>query len=178
MIKRAFWLFVTFVAVLLVLLCVLFKLFPMDYAEMIKANAEKEGLSPALIAAQIKAESNFDKNAESHKGAMGLMQILPATADWCAKQMGKNEYSEQMLKNAKMNIEIGTWYLSYLLNKTGNISWALAAYNGGIANVEAWRTDGIESIDAVPFPETVSYVKKVLLYEKVYAFLYNFRFSH
>ena len=89
MIKRAFWLFVTFVAVLSVLVCVLFKLFPMDYAETIRANAEKEGLSPALIAAQIKAESNFDKNAESHKGAMGLMQILPATADWCAKQMGK-----------------------------------------------------------------------------------------
>ena len=178
MIKRAVWLILTLGVTLCVGTAVLFAVFPMKYSTEIRKCAEAYGLPPSVIAAQIKAESNFDAHIKSHKGAVGLMQVLPATAAWCAKEMGMDDYSEQMLENGQINIEIGTWYFSYLLNKTQNITWTIAAYNGGISNVEAWITTGLDDIEGIPFPETKRYVKKVLLYEKIYSVLYHLPFSH
>lgn len=154
----------------------LFRFFPMDYEEEIRRFAAQNGLDPALVAAQIKVESNFQTDAVSHKGAVGLMQILPATGAWCAEKMHLLDYEN--LVDTEINIQIGTWYDRYLLEKTGSDVWMLAAYNGGIANVESWRATGAEKIEDIPFPETQKYVQKVLSFQKVYAILYKFHFKH
>lgn len=147
-------------------------LFPLKYEEIINAECEKYGFPRDLIYAQIFKESKFEADAESEKGAVGLMQIMPETGKWCAEKMGI-PYSEGDLKNPAKSISIGLWYLNYLYEKTGgqNYDFALAAYNGGIANVEKWIADGL-TIEQIPFPETNDYVKKINGYRKVYKFLY------
>ncbi|MBQ6846465.1 MAG: transglycosylase SLT domain-containing protein, partial [Oscillospiraceae bacterium] len=80
-------------------------------------------------------------------------------------------YSEEMLKNPETSLEIGCWYLNYLYEKTDSYKWALAAYNGGIANVEGWIKEGITP-EQIPFPETNDYVKKIEDYRKIYKILY------
>ena len=95
---------------------------------------------------------------------------MPETGAWCAEKMGLS-YSEEMLKNPETSLEIGCWYLNYLYEKTDSYKWALAAYNGGIANVEGWIKEGITP-EQIPFPETNDYVKKIEDYRKIYKILY------
>ncbi len=173
MIKRLFCLLLALVIILVAVQAVSF-LFPMRYKKEIQQYAKQNGLDPALIAAQIKVESNYDEQAVSRRGAVGLMQVLPSTGVWCAKEMQIQAYTDDMLTTPKINLQIGIWYDAYLLQQTESIEWMLAAYNGGIANVEAWRADGITRIDEIPFPETRDYVRKALAYQKIYTLLYRF----
>lgn len=107
------------------------------------------------------------------------MQILPETGEWIAKEIGIKNYSNSMLFEPKYNIQMGTWYLTYLLKTfNGNIKLALAAYNGGSGNVDAWLKDKRFSKDGkqlhiVPFPETNKYIKKVLAVYEIYKFIYE-----
>lgn len=152
---------------------IIFYIFPAHYTDEITEISQKNGLEPSLILAQIKAESGFDKDAISKKGALGLMQIMPETGVWCAKKLNISDFKENSLFLPKANIEIGCWYLSYLLQKTGSIEWALASYNAGLSNVQNWKESGINNIEDIPFPETKTYVKKVLGYKKIYENLYK-----
>lgn len=151
-------------------------LFPRSYNAYIELNSEKYGVDKNLIYAVIKAESNFDREAQSHKGAKGLMQLTDDTAAWCADELGIDEYD---VLNVGTNIEIGTYYLSYLIDKCGgNEQNAIAAYNAGHGNVEKWlrnpeySKDG-KTLTIIPFKETETYVKKVEFYKKIYAWQNN-----
>ncbi|MEJ2697841.1 MAG: lytic transglycosylase domain-containing protein [Candidatus Sulfobium sp.] len=118
-----------------------------DYSEYVSRVASKYDLEPGLIRAVIRTESNGDRTAVSKKGAIGLMQIMPATAD--DMNVG-NPF------DPKENIEGGTKYLKYLLERfDGDLTLALAAYNAGPATVEKYG-------GMPPIQETRQYVKKVL----------------
>lgn len=145
--------------------------FPMSYSGLVTAEAEKNGVSPALLYALIKAESNFDPSAVSEKGAKGLMQLMDGTAAWCAE---KAALPCTDLLNPEENIPLGAFYFGYLLQLyDGNETCAVAAYNAGHGRVDSWLADPRYSSDGktlseIPFPETEKYVKKVQFYKKIY----------
>jgi len=117
-----------------------------DYDHIISTKSYKYNIEPAIIKAVITAESNWNPRAISQKGAIGLMQLMPTTAE---DMRVSNPFDPEE------NIEGGTKYLRHLLNRfNGDLDLALAAYNAGPARVE--RTGGIPAI-----PETIQYVKKV-----------------
>lgn len=150
--------------------------YPFDYRDVVVAVAEKEEVPPSLVASVILAESKYKNTAESETGALGLMQLMPDTARWVAQQMGHGNYTDRQLKEPETNIELGTWYLSYLLKEfNGDEVLALAAYNAGRGHVESWlqeeRWNGM--VDTIPFPETREYVKNVLNYQERYEELYG-----
>ena len=147
--------------------------FPDMYERQIEKCSEEYGVPKNLIMAIIKAESNFRKDALSQKNAKGLMQIMDETGAWCANKIG---ISDPDLFDVETNIRIGTFYVSYLLDKyDGNEKTAVAAYNAGQGNVSKWLKDETLSSDGknlskIPFEETEKYIKKVMLYKKVYNF--------
>ena len=125
------------------------------------------------------AESKFKENAQSTPGAMGLMQLMPDTASWIREQKGETNVTDEEMREPGMNIDLGTWYLAYLLREfKGNKILALAAYNAGRGNVESWMEENhwdstFSNIDKIPFAETREYVKKVLQFEKEYETIYT-----
>ena len=149
--------------------------YPNDYKLTVEKCAQSYGISEELIYAVIRAESKFDENAVSDKGALGLMQIMEPTGDWAAEKLNI-EVSD--LCQPQVNIEIGSYYLSYLLDLYENdLDCALAAYNAGKTNVDKWLRDKKYSkdgktLDEIPFDETREYVKKVKRNMKIYDFLY------
>ena len=146
---------------------------PLADAEIIRTQAAEKRLDPALIAAVIYAESKFEPRPSS-AGAEGLMQILPETAYYLAKLSGGRTFSSGDLATPSVNVAYGSYYLRYLLDHYGgNEVLALAAYNGGLANVDRWVAHadaaGRElTIADIPFPETREYVRRVLDAEQVY----------
>ncbi len=141
----------------------------MHYKKQISNAAKESGLRQELIAAVIHAESGFNPQAVSKKGAVGLMQLMPSTAKWCAQQTGK-EYSLQMLYEPEYNVSLGAYYLAYLLDKFGSERAALAAYNAGEGNVRRWKEEGLKEI---PFRETKKYVQKVTYSTAIYERILN-----
>lgn len=108
----------------------------LQLASIITEQAQLHNLDPLLIIALIQVESTFNTNAQSHKGAKGLMQLLPDTASYINKKTDKGIPENSNLFDAETNISLGTAYMEYLLNKTnGNLEYALAAYNMGPANM-------------------------------------------
>lgn len=154
--------------------------YPLQYEYLVRHYAAQEGVEPALVASVILVESKFDKEAASHRGAQGLMQIMPDTGEWIAKKMGVRSFHPAQLGDARINIRMGTWYLSYLMRVyKGNKVLALAAYNAGRGYVDLWIqnygwTTDFSEIDKIPFAETREYVKIVLLNEQQYKLLYDF----
>jgi soluble lytic murein transglycosylase len=154
-------------------------LYPIHYQNDIRASASNYGLEPHLVAAVIRAESNFQTGRESHKGALGLMQLMPTTADWVVEKAGFESVDEEMLKHrADVSIEMGSWYLSSLKEQFDqNVFAAVAAYNAGPGNVRKWLDEGrwdgkLETADDIPFGETRRYVQKVNYYYNKYKELY------
>jgi soluble lytic murein transglycosylase len=140
--------------------------YPLADAAVIRQQARIEHLDPALIAAVIYAETKFDARTSS-AGALGLMQILPSTSRYLAHLSGGTEFRVADLAEPAVNIAYGSYYLRHLLNVYGgDETLALAAYNAGATNVNAWvaqaRARG-EMLDVatIPFPQTRAYVEKV-----------------
>jgi soluble lytic murein transglycosylase len=140
---------------------------PLAYQDIIREQAADKHLDPALIAAVIYAETKFDART-SPAGAEGLMQIEPQTALFLAHRSGAKTFSVADLGTPEVNIAYGSYYLRFLLDHFGqNKVEALAAYNGGEANVDRWealaRAAGHHlGLRDIPFPETRAYVQKVL----------------
>ncbi len=134
---------------------------PRKYAEIIRMNADLYGIEAALIFAICETESHFNTQAESPKGALGIMQIMPKTGEWIASQMGITEYKNSDLFDAELNIRFGSWYLSYLMSRFDESWQIVAAYNAGEGTVKGWIDSGIDEIDDIPISETVFYVRRV-----------------
>jgi soluble lytic murein transglycosylase len=150
---------------------------PLSDASVIREQAAKKQLDPALIAAVIYAESKFDPRP-SPAGAQGLMQILPATAYYVAHLSGGSSFTASDLATPRINVAYGSYYLRYLLNHyNGNETLAVAAYNGGLSNVDSWASQASAAgatltIASIPFPETRAYVQRVLDAQQAYRATY------
>jgi len=146
---------------------------PLTNAGVIRQQAAEKHLDPALIAAVIYAETKFDSRS-SAAGAQGLMQLMPETAEFLAHRSGATTFTTADLATPQVNIAYGSYYLRYLLDEYhGNVTDALAAYNGGESNVDRWiaaaRAQGRGlNLDEIPFPETRAYVARVLSAERKY----------
>lgn len=154
-------------------------LYPYPYQELVELYAKANGVDSALVASVIMNESRFQNDARSPRGAIGLMQIMPETAQWIAFQLGDDNFSLEKLREPETNIRYGVWYLAELQREfAGNNILALAAYNAGRGTVRDWIEEGdwpwtFHALDKIPYPETRSYVKNVLQnrirYEKLYS---------
>lgn len=166
LICTGFFAFIGFIVICLV--------YPIAYYDDIKEFSKKYDLDVAFVCAVIHTESGFDKSAQSHKGARGLMQIMPDTAKWAVEQMGLEDFDYTQIDKPSVNIEIGCWLLSYLSKQLNNDDMLVAAaYNAGIGNVNKWLNDEEYSdeggrLHTIPFGETSRYVKKVSNSEKIY----------
>lgn len=134
---------------------------PLRHDDIIRQQAAEKGVPADLIAAVIYEESRFSDQTSS-AGARGLMQITPATADVIERLSGGETFVYEDLANPDINIRYGTFYLRHLLDQYGgNVAAALAAYNAGPRNADAWGGADME-IEDIEFPETHDYVEAVL----------------
>lgn len=143
--------------------------YPLEYDAAINRDARLNGLDPALVAAVTWRESDFDPTANSPRGAVGLMQVLPSTARFIESQDDPPPGRAIELADPEVNISFGSWYLRYLIDlHGGSVPAALAAYNGGPENLRQWRAaaaaKGVELRipEDIPFPETRQYVTDVM----------------
>ncbi|HHY71220.1 MAG TPA: lytic transglycosylase domain-containing protein [Thermoanaerobacterales bacterium] len=152
-------------------------IYPLRYEESIVRYSVEHGVDPYLVISVIKVESNFSPKVVSKQGAIGLMQLMPKTALWAAEKMEIKNIKVEDLQNPDLNIRIGAWYLASLLDEfNGNITLALAAYNGGRGNVAKWIQKGrLEQKQEaeIPFPETRNFVTRVKKSYKWYKRLYK-----
>jgi soluble lytic murein transglycosylase len=131
--------------------------YPLDYQAIVRGHSRNYHLDPALLAAVIYQESKFRAHARSSSGAVGLMQLLPSTAEGIAVHTGGTKFRVSDLDDPEINVRYGSWYLRHLLDKYGDERTALAAYNAGQENVDHWRAEG----KGIEFAETRHYVKRV-----------------
>ena len=146
---------------------------PLQYATIIRQQAREKRLDPALVAAVIYAETRFDPRT-SPTGALGLMQIEPATAKFLAHKSGGTSFTVADLGTPQVNIAYGSYYLRYLLNLyDGNVVMALGAYNAGETNIDRWvsRVKAAHQrfkLADIPIAATRLYVVEVLNKQKAY----------
>ena len=153
-------------------------IFPVDYWPLLQKYAKLRNLDPFLVAALVAQESNFDPIVVSHANAYGLMQILPSTGRSYARKLGIRPFSTNRLKEAEVNVRLGTQIFADDIRKFGGVHFALAAYNAGPSRVVKWRREKPdlpqdEFIDDIPFPETQNYVKRILGTAEDYRRLYG-----
>ena len=148
--------------------------YPVKYNEFISEYSKVYQIEETLILSVIKVESNFNENAVSDKGAIGLMQIKEETGEYIKTLLGDKKYD---LKDAKTNIRYGMFYLKYLIDKFNDINTALCAYNAGEGKVKEWlkkqeySDDGI-TLKSIPYEETDNYISKINRTIKKYKNLY------
>lgn len=152
--------------------------YPLPYRDIVAECAAERRLDPMLVAGVIRSESGFRQEAKSHKGATGLMQLMPETAQWIAEQIGDKNFTQSDLNDPATNIRFGTWYLASLEKEfAGNEVLVLAAYNAGRGNVKSWMEKyrwgmDFSDISQIPYQETRRYVERVLQSKAAYHRLY------
>jgi soluble lytic murein transglycosylase len=182
--RRKRWFLLLFIAVLAVLFVkpewIGRLIYPISFTDEIKSSAESYGIDPLLIAAIIRVESNFKENAVSPKGAVGIMQLMPETAQWIIEKGSfRNMTVEDAACCAEASIRLGTWYVRELYRQfDGNLPVVLAAYNAGPSRVRTWLNDQIwdgrlQTVEKIPYGETRHYVRRVMYYYKKYTEVYG-----
>ena len=157
---------------------ILKKIHPIKYSEYVYKYSQEYDMDPLLVFAIIKTESNFDENAVSKSGAIGLMQLMPETAKERAEKLNI-EYTEETLYSSEDNIRLGISYYKTLLDYYNkNYILAFVAYNEGIGNVDKWISEETinnvgTDIENIPFKETNMYVRKIIHNYQIYKELYN-----
>jgi soluble lytic murein transglycosylase len=140
--------------------------FPVVHREALTVAASQAGLEEAMVLAIIRQESRFMPEARSRVGAMGLMQLMPSTAKWVARQMSIQPFRPQMLAYPDINMQMGAYYFKRVLDALGEPILAAAAYNAGPGRASRWRDvrpmEGAIYAETIPFNETRDYVKNVL----------------
>ncbi|HYD62960.1 MAG TPA: transglycosylase SLT domain-containing protein [Noviherbaspirillum sp.] len=154
--------------------------FPTPFKDVMVAATERLSLDMAWVYGLIRQESRFIMNARSHVGASGLMQLMPATAQFVARKIGMGNFSQSQVNDIGTNITLGTNYLNMVLHDLeGSQALATAAYNAGPGRPRAWRStltravEGAIFAESIPFSETRDYVKKVLSNATYYAALFE-----
>ena len=174
--RKRFLIFLLFFVslVALIISIIYFFLVTIDYKKQIQKNAEEFQLDCFLVYAVVRVESNFKSDAQSSAGAIGIMQLMPATAIFIEKSMGE----ELDIFDTHDNIRMGCWYLHYLSMKFSTTTEILAAYNAGEGVVRKWlqideytNTDG--TLKEIPYSETKNYINRVKNFYNCYKFFYN-----
>ncbi|MBI5327402.1 MAG: transglycosylase SLT domain-containing protein [Deltaproteobacteria bacterium] len=153
--------------------------FPEAYKELVERAAHKLSLDSFLIYAVMMQESEFDARAVSHAGAVGLLQIMPATGEMIAKKLSHQSFKEDDLFAPPLNINFGAWYLKTLITRfNGRLHLAIAAYNAGPNAVDEWlklwgKLGMDEFVENIPYQETRKYVERVMGYYEAYQTIYN-----
>lgn len=152
---------------------------PKTYSELITQYASEYDIDETVVYAVIKVESNFQPDAESRVGALGLMQMMPLTFEWLTGEEHLGEFLPvSALRDPEVSIRYGVYYLRYLRDKFPQ-SWdvVLAAYNAGEGNVAEWLSDpeyatSDGTLKSIPFAETQTYVERVNQAKEIYYKLY------
>jgi soluble lytic murein transglycosylase len=156
----------------------LWLLYPTPYPLQVLENASRGDVAPHLAYAMIREESRFDVGAVSRVGALGLMQIMPETGRWVARELELPGWVESDLLDPEVNVAFGVWYASTLMREAdGDPLWMLAAYNAGPGNARRWfagaeATDAIGAVDNIDFRETRQYVQRIVESANIYHSLY------
>jgi soluble lytic murein transglycosylase len=137
------------------------------FRDLASAYAGSNGLDEAWVFGLMRQESRFVDYARSGVGASGLMQIMPATAKWIARQLGLGRKAHAGMNNPETNIRFGTYYLKHIYDSLDQSPvLATAGYNAGPGRARKWQGDvpleGAVYVETIPFAETREYVKKVL----------------
>lgn len=150
--------------------------FPLAFADHMQAQAQALSMDANLLFAVARQESAFAEDARSSAGALGLMQLMPATARQTAGKAGLR-YRQLDLLNPAFNIALGSRYLQEMLGRyEGNPALAAAAYNAGPHRVDRWLSNGLDQlpmdiwIETIPFKETRHYVQNVMVFSVIYAY--------
>jgi soluble lytic murein transglycosylase len=148
--------------------------YPMPWRDLFSAAARDNAVEEAMLLGIARQESRFTPQIVSSAGAIGLMQLMPATAQWVAKQSGRADFRPSRINDLDINTQFGAFYFKYWLDRLdGSPALAAAAYNAGPGRAMAWRPaealDGAAWVETIPFNETRDYVKKVLANSVVYA---------
>jgi soluble lytic murein transglycosylase len=153
--------------------------FPRPYWPQLTADAQSHDLDPYLVAALIRQESEFNPGAVSRANAYGLMQLLPSTGKQLAKQQGEKHFATSELLDPATNLRLGTADLRKSIDRySGQIEYALAAYNAGDVPVRNWIAannykDIPEWVESIPYTETREYVQSILRNREVYRAVYG-----
>lgn len=149
--------------------------FPVVHQNLFTLHGRKNGVDPITLMSLARQESALNPDAQSPVGARGLMQIMPDTARYTARKYQLSYSNPDELYQVGKNIEIGSRYLSSLLERYDqNRILAFAAYNAGPSRVDSWlkrsqgKLDAYGFIEAIPFAETRGYVQNILMFETYY----------
>lgn len=153
--------------------------YPIRYQSQIADSATRHRISPYLVAAVINAESGWRASRRSSAGAIGLMQVMPQTARDLVRSglVDGRKFPPSDLASPTVNIEYGTAYLRFLVNRYHEVETALAAYNAGLRHADEWKKKGGDIRAAIAFPETKSYVLRVVRNRDRYEYLYPSSFK-
>jgi len=143
------------------------------YREVFTEYSQRHGLDEAWVLGLVRQESRFINDARSSAGAQGLMQLMPATARWVARQVGFKEFHPRRVGEVPTNVRLGTGYMKLVLESLGHPVLASTAYNAGPKRARRWRDErpleGAIYAETIPFSETREYVKKVMANTVFYA---------